>query len=296
MRWERLIVIAVELQHGREGLAGEGDAAELAHLLFAFLLLFEQLLLAGDVAAVALGQNVLAHGFDGLAGDDLTADGSLDRDLEQGAGDVVPQLFADTAALAVGVVAEDDHGQSVHGVAVQQEVQLHEVALAVLLELIVVAGIAAAAALDGVEEVIDDLAQRKCIVQVHPDVVEILHVGQNAALLLAEVHQAAHVFVGGVEVDVHERLLLLDDGGRVRIAGRVVDHLDRAVVQGQAVADAGGGGDDVEVELALQTLGDDLHVEQAEEAAAEAEAQSRTGLHLKGQGGVVQLQLFQRVL
>ena len=134
------IVVAVELEDCGESLAGQGDRAELAHLLLAFLLLFQQLLLSGDVAAVALGQNVLAHGLDGLAGDDLAADGSLDRNLEQGAGDVVPQLFADAAALAVGVVAEDDHGQSVHGVAVQQEVQLHEVALAVLLELIVVAG------------------------------------------------------------------------------------------------------------------------------------------------------------
>ena len=55
-------------------------------------------------------------------------------------------------------------------------------------------------------------------------------------------------------------------------------------------------GDEVEVELALQTLGDDLHVEQTKEAAAEAEAQRGTGFQLKGQGGVVELQLFQRVL
>ncbi len=31
-----------------------------------------------DVAAVALGQDVLAHGLDSLAGDDLAADGRLD--------------------------------------------------------------------------------------------------------------------------------------------------------------------------------------------------------------------------
>ena len=37
---------------------------------------------ARDVAAVALGQHVLAHGFHRLAGDDLAADGRLDRDLE----------------------------------------------------------------------------------------------------------------------------------------------------------------------------------------------------------------------
>ncbi len=41
-------------------------------------------------------------------------------------------------------------------------------------------------------------------------------------------------------------------------------------------SDAGRGGDEVEVELALQALLDDLHVQQAEEAAAEAEAQRGT--------------------
>ena len=55
------------------------------------------------------------------------------------------------------------------------------------------------------------------------------------------------------------------------------------------------GGDQVQVELALQPLRDDLHVQQAEEAAAEAEAQRDRGLRLVGQRGVVELQLVQRV-
>lgn len=284
------VVVAVELQHGGKGLTGQGDAAELAHLLFALLLLFQQLLLAGDIAAVALGQHVLAHGLDGLTGDDLAADGGLHRDLEQGAGNVIPQLFADAAALGVGVVPEHDHGECVHRVTIQQEVQLDQIALAVLLELVVVAGVTAAAALDGIEEVVDDLAQRQGVVQVHADIIQILHVDEHAALLLAQIHQGTHVIVGGVKVDIHKRLLLLDDVGGVWVAGGVVDHLHSAVCHGQAVADAGGRGDDIQVELPLETLGDDLHVEQAQEAAAEAKAQRGTGLKFKGQGSVVQLQ------
>ena len=38
---------------------------------------------AGHVAAVALGGHVLAYGFDGFAGDDLSADGSLQGDFKQ---------------------------------------------------------------------------------------------------------------------------------------------------------------------------------------------------------------------
>ena len=38
----RSIVVAVQLEHGGKGLAGELDTAQLAHLLFALLLLFQQ--------------------------------------------------------------------------------------------------------------------------------------------------------------------------------------------------------------------------------------------------------------
>ena len=50
----------------------------------------------------------------------------------------------------------------------------------------------------------------------------------------------------------------------------------------------GGGRDQVEVELARQPLLDDLQVKEAQEAAAEAEAERRRGLHLVGEGGVIQ--------
>jgi hypothetical protein len=62
--------------------AGDLDAADRLHLLLALLLLLEQLALAGDVAAVALGEHVLALRLHRLAGDDLAADGRLDGHVE----------------------------------------------------------------------------------------------------------------------------------------------------------------------------------------------------------------------
>ena len=62
-----------------------------------------------------------------------------------------------------------------------------------------------------------------------------------------------------------------------------------------AVDDRGGGGDQVEVELALEALADHLEVEEAEEAAAEAEAEGGGGLHLGGEAGVVELELLDGV-
>ena len=55
------------------------------------------------------------------------------------------------------------------------------------------------------------------------------------------------------------------------------------------------GGDEVEVIFAGQPLLDDLEVEEAEEAAAEAEAERGAGLHLEAERGVVEAQLVEAV-
>ena len=68
-----------------------------------------------------------------------------------------------------------------------------------------------------------------------------------------------------------------------------------AVVQHAAEAHRRRGGDEVEVVLALEALLDDLHVQEAEEAAAEPEAQRGRGLGLARERGVVEAQLVERV-
>src|SRR5580704_14515340 len=71
----RLRQCSVHLEDGQEGLLRDLDRAHLLHALLALFLLLEELALAADVAAVALGEHVLAHGAHALAGDDLAADG-----------------------------------------------------------------------------------------------------------------------------------------------------------------------------------------------------------------------------
>ena len=56
----------------------------------------------------------------------------------------------------------------------------------------------------------------------------------------------------------------------------------------------GHGGDDIHIELAAEALLHNLHVQQTQEAAAEAEAQGCRTLGNEGQRGVVELQLLQR--
>src|SRR5438477_986680 len=84
---------SVDPQHGQECLLRNVHLPHALHALLAFLLLLEQLALARDVAAVALGDHVLPQGLDGLAGDDPAADGGLDRHLEHLARDELAHLF-----------------------------------------------------------------------------------------------------------------------------------------------------------------------------------------------------------
>jgi hypothetical protein len=51
---------AIDLQRGDKGFLRNVDFAELSHLLFAFLLLFEKFSFARDVAAIALRGDILA--------------------------------------------------------------------------------------------------------------------------------------------------------------------------------------------------------------------------------------------
>ena len=68
-----------------------------------------------------------------------------------------------------------------------------------------------------------------------------------------------------------------------------------AVALEHAVGDVRRGHDQIEVELALEPLADDLHVQQPEEAAAEAEAERPRRLGLVEERRVVELQPLERV-
>src|SRR5712691_5204238 len=80
------------LQHSEKRLLGDVHTADAFHALLAFLLLLEQLALAGDVAAVALGKDVFTHGMHRLARNDLGADGSLNGNFKHLAGDEFPHF------------------------------------------------------------------------------------------------------------------------------------------------------------------------------------------------------------
>ncbi len=76
---------------------------------------------------------------------------------------------------------------------------------------------------------------------------------------------------------------------------RIVHHDGAAVGLDDLIDDGGQRGHELKIELPLEALLDDLHMQHAQEAAAEAEAEGDGALRLKAQGSVVELELFQRV-
>ena len=110
----------------------------------------------------------------------------------------------------------------------------------------------------------------------------------RAALFLAQLDHVADVVRRREDVGADDRLAdLLDLVGR-RQLGRVVQRHDAAVGLEHFVDHRRRGGDQVEVVLALQALLHDLHVQHAEEAAAEAEAHRLGAFRLEAQRGVVE--------
>src|ERR1700683_3926436 len=87
-----LIAVFADLENGQESLLRDIDAADPFHSFFAFLLFFEELAFAGNVAAVAFGNDVFPYSRYGFAGYDFRADRGLDCHFEHLPGDKLPHL------------------------------------------------------------------------------------------------------------------------------------------------------------------------------------------------------------
>src|SRR5215467_3662827 len=207
------------LEDGQEGLLRHFHLADLLHALLTLLLLLEELALARDVAAVALGGYVLAHGLDGFPGDDPAPHRGLDGHLVELAGNDPAELLGQRLALLVRLVAVDDDGQRVHRIAVQEDVELDHVGLAELQEVVVERGVTLGDGLEPVVEVHHDLRER----EVELDVAALPDVLQRPvlpALVLGELVDLAHELCGHEHRAAHVRLLDALDLVRGRELGR----------------------------------------------------------------------------
>ena len=126
-------------------------------------------------------------------------------------------------------------------------------------EVVVEGRVAARARLELVVVVEDDLRERELVRQVDALGREILELPERTAAVVVQLHHGSDVLLRDDDRRGHVRLLDLLD--LARELGGVV-HLDpAAVLLLHAVRDVRRGHEQVEVELALEPLADDLHVE-----------------------------------
>ena len=123
----------------------------------------------------------------------------------------------------------------------------------------------------------------------------ILHVLLHSALLRAQGHDRSDVLLRHENDRFDDRLANLVDFRGIRHFRRVLDARDRPVAQLNLVDDGGSSGHERHVVLALEAFLHDIHVQQAQEPAAESEAERLGGFRLVVQRRIVELQLLQRV-
>ena len=110
-----------------------------------------------------------------------------------------------------------DEAEGVHLVSIEQQVHLDQFAGLIALQLVVQGGIALGAGLQGVKEVVDDLADGHGVVQLHQVGVQILHVLKHAPAVLAHGHDVAHIVGGRDDGDLSIGLPGLQDGAGIGV-------------------------------------------------------------------------------
>src|SRR6202042_890023 len=156
-------------------------------------------------------------------------------------------------------------------------------------------GVTARDRLKTVVEVEDDLVQRELGGEHDSCLGDVLKVSLAAAFVFDEFEDASYVFFVGENLCSDDRLFDLLDLGGIGPAGGVVDFDDGAVGEGDVIAHAGRGNDEVEIIFALEALLDDFQMEQAKEAAAEAKAKGDGGFRLEGERCVVEAKFLESV-
>src|ERR1700687_655579 len=189
-----LVAGGSHFEDGQEGFLRDVDLADALHALFAFFLLFEEFALAGNVAAVALGQNVLADGRNRLAGDHSAADGRLDRHLEHLPRNELSQARHQFASAFKRHFAVNDQRQRIDRFARDQHIQFDEVGFAVARKVIVQRSVAARNAFQSVVKVQHDFVQRQFVSQHDACGRQVLETLLRAALVLAKLQNSADGF------------------------------------------------------------------------------------------------------
>ena len=154
----------------------------------------------------------------------------------------------------------DDDGQSVDLLTIEQDIDLDHIRRPEFFEFIVHRCIASADGFELVEEVEHDLAQRHVVGQHHLTAV-VSHIDLHAALLIGKRHHRADIFLRHIEMHGDDGFADFLHLALVRHLGGVFYQHHFAIRLDNLVDHARCRGDQVLVELTLQTLLHDFHMQ-----------------------------------
>src|ERR1700722_13887088 len=123
-KWPILTAALAHLQHSQESFLRNVHAPNPLHPLLAFLLFLQQLTLTGNVAAVALGDDILADRRNRLARNDLRSNRRLYRHFKHLPRDQLSHLAHQQPPAIVSEVFMDDRGQRIHWFARNHDIEL----------------------------------------------------------------------------------------------------------------------------------------------------------------------------
>src|SRR5260370_3635495 len=150
-----------DLQNGEEGFLRNVDLADALHAALAFFLLFEEFAFAGNVSAVALGENIFADGRNGFARNHAAANRGLDRHFKHLARNQFSQARDQVAPALRRKLAMDDQRQPVDWCARDQHIPVDEAGFAIVRDAIIQRSVAAGSGFQSVGEVEHDFVQRQ---------------------------------------------------------------------------------------------------------------------------------------
>ncbi len=165
-----------------------------------------------------------------------------------------------------------DCAERIHLLTLEQDVDLDEVGLLVAARFVVERGVTLCARLEVIEEIEHDLAQGHGVPNLDAVFAQVFHSQQDSSARLAQLHDGAHVVLGGQDGHLHNGLRHALDFARGVLAG-VGDLDELSVVGGHRVGHAGCRGDQVEAKFTLKPLSDDLEVKETEKTAPEPKPQ-----------------------
>ena len=167
----------------------------------------------------------------------------------------------------------NDEGQCVHFFFIYKNIQFHQRGTLIAFHLIIEGSVTSGTGFQRIKEIINDLIQRKGVLQECTGSLHIFHSLINTTALLTKIHNGSDVFTGHHDLCRYHRLLHIFDLRRIRKVGGIgqFDHIPVGLVH--FIDYAGCCRHDIQVVFSLQTFLDDLQMQKSQKTTAETKAQ-----------------------